>query len=271
MRNYSLDVLKFLCSVVVVFLHVQTPLHTAYVPLTRFAVPCFFILSGYFLMGDNMEKRMKRGCKRMMRIIFYSSVLFAVVQLILNHINFKALFPSVDEIIEFLLLNNNPWGFHLWYLNAYLYVLLIGLVIYKRDLWTMAYYFVPILLAIDLILGKYSLLLLHMEFPYIIVRNFLFVGLPYFLIGTYIKQQKEAMCRWDEKFIWGGIIYFSFLTIFENRLLVCLGLNATRDHYLSTTPLAIFVFILFLKHQAGRPTIFSRIGQKDSLYIYIFQ
>ena len=63
MRNYSLDILKFLCAVVVVFLHVKTPLHGYYVPLTRFAVPCFFIISGYFLMGQNMDERYGKRLK----------------------------------------------------------------------------------------------------------------------------------------------------------------------------------------------------------------
>ena len=49
----------------------------------------------------------------------------------------------------------------------------------------------PFLLMGDLILGKYSVLLLGREFPYILVRNFLFVGIPYFCIGP--KSQKESL------------------------------------------------------------------------------
>ncbi len=204
MRNYSLDILKFLCAVVVVFLHVKTPLHSYYVPLTRFAVPCFFIISGYFLMGQNMDERMERGSKRVLRLIFYSTILFATVQLVLHHFNLASIVPSVKEIVAFVLLNDNPWGFHLWYLSAYLYVLLICRAICKYDKWNFSYFLVPVLLVTDLLLGKYSVFLFNIEVPYELVRNFMFVGLPYFLIGTYIRRHERVLCLNKELLMGGG-------------------------------------------------------------------
>lgn len=268
MRNYSLDILKFLCAVVVVFLHVKTPLHSYYVPLTRFAVPCFFIISGYFLMGQNMDERMERGSKRVLRIILYSSILFATVQLILHHFNLASIVPSVKEIVAFVLLNDNPWGFHLWYLSAYLYVLLICRAICKYDKWNLAYFLVPVLLVTDLLLGKYSVFFFNIEVPYELVRNFMFVGLPYFLIGTYIRRHERVLCL-NKELLMGGAVLFLFTSLLENRLLVHLGLNATRDHYLSTTPLAISLFLLFLNYHKNESSLLSRIGRDDSLFIYI--
>ena len=57
------------------------------------------------------------------------------------------------------------------------------------------FYAIPILLLTDLILGKYSLLFLDREFPVIYVRNFLFVGLPYFALGACLKKYSDKISK----------------------------------------------------------------------------
>ena len=203
MRNFSVDSLKFVCAVLVVFLHVNSKGHAYYLPITRCAVPCFFMISGYFLMSENMKARLVMGCNKISRITAISTLLFAVVTLATHHFELSSIIPSFSDLAIFVLLNDNPWGFHLWYLGAYLYVLLICIIIDKYNKWNQAFMAVPILLVIDLIIGKYSILIMGHEFPYIYARNFLFVGLPYFLIGAYIKRKKFLLKKHQE-LAWGG-------------------------------------------------------------------
>lgn len=61
-RNYSIDILKFICAILVVFLHTDCVYHDYILPLTRCAVPCFFMISGYLLFndGDIEISRLKR-------------------------------------------------------------------------------------------------------------------------------------------------------------------------------------------------------------------
>lgn len=56
----------------------------------------------------------------------------------------------------------------------------------------------------------------------------------------------------------------------ENRLLIGLQANATRDHYISSTFLAVSLFLLFLSLKQSKVNAFSKLGEKDSLYIYIY-
>ena len=42
-----------------------------------------------------------------------------------------------------------------------------------------------------------------------------------------------------------------------------------REHYFSSTFLAISLFMLLLSFNINKPNVFSRFGEKDSLYIYI--
>ena len=58
-------------------------------------------------------------------------------------------------------------------------------------------------------------------------------------------------------------------TLLERYILVSSSLNPTRDHYLSTTFLAIFVFLFFLHYVGDTENIVSQIGKRDSAWIYI--
>lgn len=127
-----------------------------------------------------------------------------------------------------------------------LYVLVIVLLVNKLNCRKILYYLAPVLLIADLIFGKYSLLIFHQEFPYILVRNFLCVGIPYFCIGNLIREQQYTE-RWNKKVLQVLIAVFAITSLAERFALVNAGLNATRDHYLSTTFLAICLFVYTLK------------------------
>lgn len=104
------------------------------------------------------------------------------------------------NILKFLALNESPLARHLWYLGAILYVLVIVLLVDKLNCRKLLYYLITVLLIADLVFGKYSLFILHREFPYIIVRNFLCVRIPYFCIGNFIREKRYAE-KWNKKIL----------------------------------------------------------------------
>lgn len=130
----------------------------------------------------------------------------------------------------------------------------------------------PLLLLADLILGKYSLLTLGIELNYIYIRNFLFVGIPYFSIGVFIKKKVRYnngnICAYKYLFL-GGVVLFSLTSLFERYLLENYGINATRDHYISTTLLSICLFLLAISFSQMRSSVWVLLGAKYSLYIYV--
>lgn len=171
------------------------------------------------------------------------------------------------SILKFLVLNESPLAGHLWYLGAILYVLVIVLLVDRFNCKKVLYYLTPVLLIADLVFGKYSLLIFHREFPYILVRNFLCVGIPYFCIGNLIRE-KRCSEKWNRKILQVLIVVFTITSLAERFVLVSAGLNATRDHYLSTTFLAICLFVYTLKsnwHNKG----LAVIGRKCSTWLYI--
>ena len=195
-RLHNIDSLKFLCAVLVIFLHVRTPYQEYILPLTRCAVPCFLIISGYLIYSvDRMklESHLKRSMGKMFRIFVWSTLLFAAVKFLFAFKSNDFSFLNLSALGKFILLNDNPFGFHLWYIGAYLYALAIVYFSLKCNKLRYIYWSVPFLLLLDLCLGKYSLVLWHKEFPYIWVRNFLCVGIPYFSIGMLLKQWEEQI------------------------------------------------------------------------------
>lgn len=131
----------------------------------------------------------------------------------------------------------------------------------------------PLLLLTDLILGKYSLLTLGIELNYIYIRNFLFVGIPYFSIGVFIKKKVRYnngnICAYKYLFL-GGVVLFSLTSLLERYLLENYGINAIRDHYISTTLLSICLFLLAISFSQMRScSVWVLLGAKYSLYIYV--
>ena len=190
MRNSTVDILKAICAMLVVLLHVETPLAHYYQPLMRCAVPCFFMISGYMLADGNIYERLQRNIKNVIYLIFWSSALFIGIKLCLKGFDFSSVVPTKQQFIYFICLNENPWGFHLWNLSAYLYTLIFAIIVEKYNLWKFAFFCVPLLLIGDLVLGKYSILLLHQTYNFLYIRNFLFVGIPYFYLGAWLKRTK---------------------------------------------------------------------------------
>ena len=72
MRNYSFDVLKLFLALLVVFIHIHVPWREVILPLTRCAVPCFFMISGYFLYNLDMENMKKKTSKRYYAYAIYN-------------------------------------------------------------------------------------------------------------------------------------------------------------------------------------------------------
>ena len=171
------------------------------------------------------------------------------------------------NIIKFVVFNESPLGVHLWYLGAVFYVLLIVFFLDKLKLRKILYILVPFLLIIDLVFGKYSLIIFHHEFPYILVRNFLCVGIPYFCIGNIIRERKYAE-KCNKRILQIMIIVFAISSFLERFILVKAGANATRDHYISTTFLAISFFVYALKSNWNNE-ILALIGRRYSTWLYI--
>lgn len=74
--------------------------------------------------------------------------------------------------------------------------------------------------------------------------------------------------RIEKKALGYLIVAFSLTSMLERALLANIGMNATRDHYISTTFLAVMVFLFALKCD-GHKGVLAAIGRKYSTWLYI--
>ena len=82
-RNYSIDILKFVCACLIVFIHtIDWQFYQEFLPLTRCAVPCFFIISGYLLFdkeqGRIIPERLKRNIIHIGKILLWTTLFYLV-------------------------------------------------------------------------------------------------------------------------------------------------------------------------------------------------
>lgn len=268
MRSGSIDALKCLLAFMVVVIHTESAYKTAMSPITACAVPGFFLISGYFIFGNKMEEKLKHSLKRIIIITVWSSAIYAFLYFY-KHMHHGT--PSVftrQTLIRFLLYNENPFIYHLWYLNAYIYVLIIILILLKLRLQTKIMVLIPVFIIADLFLGRYSHFLFGKDFGLSYIFGWLHDGLPYFLLGGFIK-----MCYSEGKgdknansfLLLCGCVLFTILSLAEDKLPLSGG-----DKYITTVFLTTCLFLYYKSVNIKGSNYLAKIGRRDSLYIYIF-
>ncbi|CDB63853.1 uncharacterized protein BN486_03675 [Clostridium clostridioforme CAG:132] len=216
------------------------------------------MISGYFYNQESAVKRIRK-----IAILFVeANLIYCAWSYFYGFVSGKLPVTSIDTLIRFIFLNESPFSGHLWYLGAVLYTQIVIYLLEKWKLKRALYMTVPILLLTDIVFGKYSILLFGREFDYHFVRNWLFVGIPFFSIGMLMNEKNLRIGWW-------GIPVFTLTTMLERFLLVRNGLNAARDQYISTIFLSISVMSFALKYKGNIHNWLAQIGKRLSAWIYI--
>lgn len=270
MRNNSIDILKFICAVLVIFIHTPQPAYIEpYIdPIRRCAVPVFFIISGYLTYGKtDIDNIIRKRLKSIFRIFCWSLLLYFIL---------KVLHDGLHDVINILLhtfksficCNNIIIAEPLWYIHAYLYVLAIIWVVNKYNLYRFLFFVTPILLVTGLCLGKYHEIIAENYIPIYYSRNFILTGLPFFSIGLFIKKNEVLIQKNTNKY--AVMLAFIIFCIAGMLCNISFGMhNKIGDIYITTIFASISLFIFCIKLKAKENAL-SRIGRQDNLYIYIF-
>lgn len=267
--NKYMNFLKGIACFAVVFMHCEFPGRTGVVvqALTRFSVPFFFMVSGYFCYYVDLIKlidKIPNKVKHITRIIFVSASLYIFARYLFVGINVTFI---KNKIFSFFLFNQPFISFgHLWFLYALLYTYLLYLilaVLYKNS--QKIYFLIPILLLAHFFIA-YGAHLMGFRINNMYFRNAVFEGLPLFLLGNYIHSkedwilQKFSLCNWLYVFIAASV-----LVLIERYLI-------GRDFSMHVFAI-VQVFALFMlavkNSELNKSNIIEKIGDKYSLFIYI--
>lgn len=221
MRNRTLDMVKAICAYAVVLLHVHFPGNAGIIAnvLARFAVPMFFMVSGYFCFrGDDTEFiRTGKKIRHVLKLMIVAFPVCCLWELIQNHIDgasqkewLEAL-VSGEHIRQFLLYNNSSQvKWHLWFLPALLYCYLLFALAARFRICKQAYVLIPVLLLIHFGMEEFSTFLFpEKHFRVMQFRNYLFTGFPFFMLGHLIHRHQEKLEAWvcrkkSVSFVWHG-------------------------------------------------------------------
>lgn len=267
-RLNNLDVLKAICAFLVICIHISYKgnLGDTITPLCRIAVPIFFMITGYFYYKTS--KSPLKQIKKVLILIILANFLYFIFGIIING---KVDLPTKEDIFKSLIFNSSPFAFHLWYLNALLYVLVIAYIADKLNIRKRMYFLIPVLLVTNIIFGEYAIVLFNKDYDPIYMRNFLFIGIPYFFIGDLLYKNKENLIKkFSIKKLTILIPILVLTTVLEEHILTINKMDAIGDIYISTTFLAIAIFLFAIQvKQVSNENILAIIGRKYSTYIYV--
>lgn len=270
-RASSLDVMKCFAAFCVVWIHFGSGLLS---PITRCAVPIFFVITGYYYPMMVEKGKFWKHIRKLLVMVLCASALYGVYTL-QGQIRHDTLAEwgsntfRLKHIVGLIVLDNDMFGFHLWYFYAVLYDLVIFYLADKWKLTKWLRYAAPFLLFLFFVANFTPW---HPRF-----RNFLFMGLPCMMVGRIIRENKDKAIRFlsNERYFWIYIFCSLLLTCGEILLISYSSSDVSdrgvRNMFIFTLPMFLPYFYWALRHpHFGEGSWLATIGRKYSAYIYIF-
>ena len=275
------DFLKFICAFLVVGIHSCSIMGASpagrmiFLPITRVAVPLFFMISGFFY-ADFSARAKLRQLKKLLLLTVFSLCLFLGFELVQHAAEVGAIAGYFEKFVtgtywrDFLLFNDPDISMHLWYLCALFYVLLILYFVGRYMDLKRLYVLIPLLLLGNLILGTYASAVfcwyLHIHFS----RNFLFCALPFFLLGHYVHSRR---LQFSNRFLIAVLLLSVLGSVAENYVIVSRCRDFNLDLFICTPFFALSAFLLVLQNEAkftGKLlSAAASLGRKTSTAVFI--
>jgi len=179
-----IDIFRLILAFLVVGIHVKCGLTPYIAWLFPVAVPGFFAISG-FLMWEKPVESYNRALRKVSIATLVAFVLFLPVYVLLFQDHD---WREVSTWVNMLVFNEPFESEHLWYLLAYLYVLVIARWVYARveNIHIIVFLFFAILLLGGNVWLRYSGLQGYWW------RNWLMTGVPYFSLGLALRTLYEG-------------------------------------------------------------------------------
>ncbi len=265
-HNYCIDFIKGIACFFVVFMHCEFPgrLGMAVQTVSRFSVPFFFMVSGYF---SYTEKKYDgwRKIRHIGQITLFASLFYIIVAIVKYYVYGMSLAFSLQDVGIWLLFNKPiiiPG--QLWFLYALLYDYVLYAIVVRLRLQKVAYYMIPLLFIAYIIMAQ-GAYLCGIKLPNF-YRNFLIEGFLFFMLGNWLHRNEEkATNLLNDRTLCYLVAVSTILCLVERYFMGRdFGVN------LFTFPQVVFIFILGIKNISKFATnLVTKIGAKLSMYVYI--
>ncbi len=244
--------------------------------LSGFAIPAFFVLSGYYVLVPQREERVKKTLRKIKRtalcfafvLLFYIAINVPVM--LLNHMT---LVFSKRMIFEFLVMNlwPLPIGDNIWFIQAMLYAYILIFVADKLKLMRFYRIALIILFIFMLLTGEFSGVIRFniLGYPYI-PGNWLTRALPYLLLGKLLRDKKKQIMNIQ---FWKYLIAFVVgggLVLLEIFILVWTGTYRYEAHMIGFGIMAVAICGLAVSIPLSTGNRIIHFDSAISGLIYVF-
>lgn len=268
----------------VVFMHCEFPGITgiAVQAISRFCVPFFFMVSGYFCFRPLVQQSdvqnavivngggynsliIKKKITHVAKITFYASLFyFAFVllqQLFFHNQNFTITWLALFNWVVF----NVPKvvAGQYWFLFALLYAYIFYGLLEKLNLRKFSYILAAVMFVVYVIMAQ-GMHLAGIGIPNHIYRNWLVEAFPYFMLGHWIHENQGRINISNKTLI--TIIIVTTLLCWVERWIMGrdFGVNIV------TIPQVFALFVYGVKNPTRHEGIIQRLGRDCSMLVYIF-
>ena len=251
--NYSLNFFKCIAIFAVICIHCDIYSRgftgEMIVSFARFAVPLFFLISGFYSYIENDNEAISKYKVRIIRLIkllIASNIIYFIFNCYSEsdfNISASLIYMfNISNCFDYIIFNISPTSEHLWFIEALIYCYILFFAMRKMKINNdKLYIFIPLLLVGCISIGEISHLM-GFNFESFYYRNFLFMGFPFFILGYFIHDKQEMFTNISDKYIFGIIILSSCLTIFET-------IKAGRvSLYIGTIFLTTMLFVWCVKY-----------------------
>lgn len=261
-RNHCFDFLKGIACIFVVFMHCEFPgdLGILVQCISRFSVPFFFMISGYFCYRTDGATDYLKKIKHIGVIILGAVILYLIVTPIYK----SECSITLQDLVKWLFFNVPPYiAAQLWFLFALLYDYILFALVERFKLRKLAYIAIPIGIAAYILLAQ-GALLLGFSILNLVYRNFLIEGFPLFALGFWIHEHQEHI-KISNKALLLIVLITTALCPLERWLIGRdFGVNIV------TFPQVTALFLLGVQNPGfGGGKRLTRLGAVYSMYVYI--
>ena len=271
-RNITLDMIKLFAAYMVVMAHVPFygKIGEIQDALTRFSVPVFLAAAG-FHSTQVTPGQIKKRIINILRLLVFAVVfctlwkilMFLMLEDLPGLVRYFSVCLDVKKLLTLLLLNSPLHLEYLWYMYAVLTVYILHYAATVRNVPKKTIYILAgVLLLAHILLGE-GLSLFHISVPVPLIRNFLFVGIPFFGIGMMVGEYRHRLSS-----VPNCVIVLAFLLGIAETLLsrFLIGKN---EIYLGSVLIFLGFVLLFVKYPNIPFPSFLVTLTGCSTYIYI--
>ena len=281
--KYENHFLRLLCGVILMFIcwtHFYSDLeyNGVYVNdmvfgMGRFAIPIFFLISGYFSFSSDGHS--EAGLFRKMLRIVFLAIFLKLFYLVLDLIYYSAGVIDMDYVIRAFLVFEATTA-HAWFVYSLILSYLVALILYKKHISFRYYlYLGTAILIVDLIftefLPMFGVIDIWEDWTTIRVGENLypFIGLFFFPLGYYIHKHKDSIDDILGTRFLQAVMILSVPVAFIEALAVP---GETCNMYISSITLALSLFILTfrLREDQLRCRPLEYLGRVAMPWMYVF-